>query len=428
MPPAVDQFSEEFAGFPIESVIDFWASYFQLSLDPTSRDLTAVLTALGLLRNTRLPMGWTNSVACFQRVIVKVLWEHLEHAKPFIDDVGIKGPKSRYGDVEIFPGMRKFVWEHLQILRGILGDIWRSGLTISGKKSAFAMPAITIVGMLCTADGRQPDRKKVQKILDWPTPRSVREARGFIGICVYYRIFVRGFSVTAAPILELFRKSTVFSWNAARQDAMDQLKKQLTEAPILISLDFSPSALPIHLTVDASKVGWGAVLQQDQSDGTRRPARFESGIWSDVEQKYDAVKLECRGLLKALKKFRFWLFGRHFMMETDVQTLVWLVNQPPNDLPNAMLTRWLTYIRLFDFDVRHVQGRKNGVADSLSRRGKAPEDDEDDGDDDDVDDFFDARLYSITVTPPANPTARVWLVDAEYSGEDLVIAQYLEIL
>jgi hypothetical protein len=179
------------------------------------------------------------------------------------------------------------------------------------------MPAITIVGMLCTADGRQPAQKKVQKILDWPTPRSVREARGFIGICVYYRIFVRGFSVIAAPILELFRKSVPFTWNSARQDAMEQLKKALTEAPTLVTLDFSPSALPIHLTVDTSKVGWGAVLQQDQSDGTRRPACFDSGIWSDVEQKYDAVKLECRGLLKALKKFRFWLFGRHFIVETD---------------------------------------------------------------------------------------------------------------
>ena len=93
---------------------------------------------------------------------------------------------------------------------------------------------------------------------------------------------------------------------------MEQLKKALTEAPTLVTLDFSPSALPIHLTVDTSKVGWGAVLQQDQSDGTRRPARFDSGIWSDVEQKYDAVKLECRGLLKALKKFPVLAFRKAF--------------------------------------------------------------------------------------------------------------------
>jgi hypothetical protein len=87
---------------------------------------------------------------------------------------------------------------------------------------------------------------------------------------------------------------------------MNELKRLLTEAPILISLDFSASALAIILNVDAStKIGWGAVLSQLQLDGRPRPARYESGIWSGAELKYDALKLECRGLLKALKKLRF---------------------------------------------------------------------------------------------------------------------------
>jgi len=75
---------------------------------------------------------------------------------------------------------------------------------------------------------------------------------------------------------------------------------------------------------------------------------------------------------------------------TDSQTLVWLLNQPPNDLPNAMMTRWLAYIRLFDFDVKHIKGTKNGAADGLSRRGKG----ECDECDSDPDDYFDARLYA----------------------------------
>ena len=98
---------------------------------------------------------------------------------------------------------------------------------------------------------------------------------------------------------------------------MDELKRRLTTAPILISLDFSPSALDILLHVDASTtIGWGGVLSQLQSDGTIRPSRFESGLWNDAEKKYDAVKLECRGLLKALKKFRFWLYN-------DISFLKW---------------------------------------------------------------------------------------------------------
>lgn len=430
MPPSVDEFSEDFAGYPISSAIDYYSGYYEISLDKKSRDLTAFYTDLGLVRMTRLPQGWTNSVACFQRVMAKVHWRQIpHHVRPFLDDCGIKGPKDRYNDEEISPGVRRFVYEHAQIFRQFMHDCWSAGLTISGAKSAIGMSGINIVGFMCDYDGRRTDHKKVQKIVDWPTPCSVKDARGFIGIVVYYRIFIVGFAIIAAPIFMLFRKGVRFLWTAECQLAMNTLKKCITEAPVLISLDFSLSALPIILHVDASSsIGWGAILSQLQKGGELHPARFESGIWSNVERKYDALKLECRGLLKALKKLRFWLFGRYFSVRTDSQTLVWLLNQPPNDLPNAMMTRWLSYIRLFDFDVTHIPGNKNNGADALSRRGKAPEDD-DEEDENEADDYFDAKLYEITATGRSvNPVAQIYLHEAEYDGNDLVLGRYLETL
>ena len=107
MPPAVDEFSEEFAGFPITSSIDYFSSFHEISLAKVSRDLTAFLTALGLVRLTRMPQGWTNSVAVFQRIMGKVHFRQIPHeAQPFLDDVALKGPKSRYNDELISPGVR----------------------------------------------------------------------------------------------------------------------------------------------------------------------------------------------------------------------------------------------------------------------------------------------------------------------------------
>jgi len=132
-----------------------------------------------------------------------------------------------------------------------------------GFKCAIGMPEIAIVGIVCDHDGRHPDQKKVAKILDWPVPRSTKEARAFIGVIVYYRIFIVAFSIIAAPIFRLFRKNVMFVWYLECQDAMDELKRCLTQAPVLITLDFSPSALEIILNVDASTtIGWGAVLLQ----------------------------------------------------------------------------------------------------------------------------------------------------------------------
>ncbi len=106
MPPSVDEFSEEFAGFPITSSIDYFSSFHEISLARVSHDLTAFLTALGLVRLTRMPQGWTNSVAVFQRIMGKVHFRQILHeAQPFLDDVALKGPKSRYNDELISPGV-----------------------------------------------------------------------------------------------------------------------------------------------------------------------------------------------------------------------------------------------------------------------------------------------------------------------------------
>ena len=167
MPPSVDEFSEDFAGYPITSAIDYYSGYYEISLDKKSRDLTAFMTELGLVRITKLPQGWTNSIACFQRVMRKVHWKQIpRHVGPFLDDCGIKGPKSHYDEEEIRPGIRKFVYEHAQIFRQFMRDCWSAGLTISGAKSAIGMRGINIVGFLCDYNGRRPEEKKIQKIID----------------------------------------------------------------------------------------------------------------------------------------------------------------------------------------------------------------------------------------------------------------------
>ena len=93
-------------------------------------------------------------------------------------------------------------------------DAWVAGLTISGLKSAIGMPGIEIVGMVCDYNGRHPEARKVQKILDWPIPRTLRQARGFVGIAVYYRIFIHGFTIIGAPIVMITLRSRVMIMQA----------------------------------------------------------------------------------------------------------------------------------------------------------------------------------------------------------------------
>ena len=397
LPPSSDDFAEEFAGMHILSLVDWFSGYDQVELDVGSRDLTAFMTPIGLMRCTTLPQGATNSVAQFVRIANKILNHHIpERARSFVDDIGVKGPKTDYGEEEVFAGVRRFVLEHLCNLDQVLCDIERSGATVAGAKSQFCMEGIEIVGYVCDREGRHPQSSKIEKILKWPTPTNQTELRGFLGICVYYRVWINGFAFKVAVFYKLLRKGAEWKWTVQHEVAMFDLKEALTTAPALVSIDYSADAGKVVLAVDASLDGWGAVLQQLERDSKKRhPVRYESGIWSNAEAKYDALKRETRGLLKALKKFKRWLYGIQFIVETDAMTLAAQLNRQATDLPGALVTQWLAWIRLFDFEVRHVPGSKNVVADGLSRKPATEEDLDEAEREQDIDDWIETQLVPI---------------------------------
>ena len=133
--------------------------------------------------------------------------------------------------------------------------------------------------------------------------------------------------------------------------------------------------------------------------GKRHPSRYESRIWSAAEKKYDATKRECWGVLKALKKVRYWLYGVRFILETDARVLVAQLNRSGTDLPGALVTWWIAWIQLFDFEVWHVPGLKHSAADGLSRRPLTAADLAEAEAERDIDDFILTELNSLQVSP-----------------------------
>ena len=192
-PTSGDDFSEEFAGFPLLSRLDFFSGYDQCILAPESRDMTAFITPFGLLRMTALPQGYTNRVQVCDRVICKVLKDLISQNrwKPFIDDIAVKPKtKSYFHDsngrsAEVAPGIRKFALEAIISLDKVLADIERAGATISGEKSKFLKESLKVVAYLCREKGRSLEEVKMKKIEDWPPCKNVSDVRGFIGLCVY---------------------------------------------------------------------------------------------------------------------------------------------------------------------------------------------------------------------------------------------------
>jgi hypothetical protein len=134
LPPSVDEFAEEFTGCHITSLVDLYSGYNQILLHPKSRDLTAFFTLLRLLQNTTLPQGATNSVAQFIRIINLILEDiNPEVAKPFINNISVKGPYTNYDREEALPSIQRFILEHIQNLDKTLKRIKRARASISAK-------------------------------------------------------------------------------------------------------------------------------------------------------------------------------------------------------------------------------------------------------------------------------------------------------
>ena len=213
-------------------------------------------------------------------------------------------------------------------------DIEHSGGTISGEKSEFLKDGIKMVAFICGSKGRTPEEGKVSKpcflqftpgsggggvVLPsgfisprWLTGnrRNGNRSQGVLGLCVYYRIWIRDFAIRANPLYDLTRGKKDYVWGERQQAAMDNLKEAFTNAPALKPIDYGAEGMVV-LSVDSGLIGWGAILQQEETLGSsrRHPSRYENGLWTAAERRYDSGKLECRGLLRALKKLRYYLHG-----------------------------------------------------------------------------------------------------------------------
>jgi len=173
LPLATEELAMHFARRACSGILDLYVAYDERVLAERSRDLTTFQTPFGALRLVTLPMGWTNSVPIFHNDVTYILRDEIpKYMLPYIDDVPIRCPKTRYelpGDrVETLdqnPGIRRFVFEHLVNVNRILQRMKYAGGTFSGPKMMICSDHIIIVGFECSYEGRKLTNDTIGKIL-----------------------------------------------------------------------------------------------------------------------------------------------------------------------------------------------------------------------------------------------------------------------
>jgi len=168
-----------------------------------------------------------NLVPIFYDDITYILRNEIpKYMLPYIDDVPIKGPKTRYellGDgVETLdknPGIRRFVFEHLENVNRILQRMKHAGGTFSGPKMTIYSDHIIIVGFECSYKGRKPTNDAIRKILHWESYEDTTDIRAFLGTAIQCRNHIPNFVMVVAPLYEIVKKDVPFEWGPTQQKA-----------------------------------------------------------------------------------------------------------------------------------------------------------------------------------------------------------------
>ncbi|GFY24054.1 transposon Tf2-9 polyprotein [Trichonephila clavipes] len=208
----------------------------------------------------------------------------------------------------------------------------------------------------CSYGPRKSVRRK-----EWKRPENLRELRSFLGLCTYYRKFVKGFSNIARPLHKLTESKQKFQWAKECEDSFLQLKEALTSSPILI---YTQPDKPFILDTDASNESVGAVLSQE-IDGQERVVAYWSKCLSKPERNYCVTRKELLAIVKAIEHFHHYLYGQKFLLRADHASLTWLMNFRNTE---GQVARWIQRLNEYYFDIRHRKGSSHGNADALSRR------------------------------------------------------------
>jgi hypothetical protein len=125
------------------------------------------------------------------------------------------------------------------------------------SKCDFWLKEIKFLGHTISQAGITFDPDKVQEVMNWKPPVTVRQIQSFLGLAGYYRRFIPDFSRIAKPITELLKKETKIVWSQKCEDAFHALRQHLTTAPLLAQPN---SSKPFDVYCDASGTGLCCVL------------------------------------------------------------------------------------------------------------------------------------------------------------------------
>ena len=347
--PTIEDIATRLHGAKVFTILDVRCGFWHVPLDEQSSQLTTFHTPFGRYRWLRMPFGISSAPEVFQRRMHELI-EGLPGVEVVADDFVAIG----FGNTQ-----EEAMLDHDKNLAGLLQRCEQRNVRLNADKIKFRMHEVPFIGHVATKDGLRVDPCKVKAILEMPIPNNVSAIQRLLGFSQYLSKFLPHLSDITKPLRDLTQKDIAWTWDHAQQQAFDELKKAVTNTPVLCYYTLQEE---VTLQCDASQTGLGAALLQNG-----QPVAYASRALTSTEIQYAQIEKELLAIVFACDHFEVYIYGRNTVhVETDHKPLVSIMLKPLNKAPSR-LQRMLLKLQRYNLVVKYKVGKQMFVADTLSR-------------------------------------------------------------
>ncbi|KAF8754244.1 hypothetical protein RHS01_06464 [Rhizoctonia solani] len=290
--PRPDDLMAQLRGAKIFTKLDLRWGYNNVRVKEGDKWKTAFRTKYGLYKSLVMTFGLTNAPAAFQHFMNKLFKDLLDVCVIiYLDDILIYSKDDA---------------SHTQHVHEVLKRLMENQLFCKASKCTFHVTSVEYLGIIVSDKGFSLDKLKIQAVQEWPAPTKVKEVQSFLGFANFLRCFVANFSHIARPLHNLVKKDIPWKWEVREQEAFQNLKDAITNAPVLCHAD---PTKPYFLETNASGAALGSILSQRQEDGRLHPLGFLSESFKGAEQNYNTHNKELLAIIRSFEYWRIFLEG-----------------------------------------------------------------------------------------------------------------------
>jgi len=213
---------------------------------------------------------------------------------------------------------------HDEIVEEVLRRLEENDLFVKPEKCVWKVREVGFLGVIIREDGIRMEKEKVQEVMEWPVPKSMKDMQKFLGLANYYRWFVKDFAKIAKPLHETTRKDNKWNWGERQQKVFEELKRRFTMEPVLVTPDLDRE---MRVEADASDFAMGGVLSMKCEDEKWRPVAYISKLLNEAKRNYEIHDKEMLVIIRCLEAWRHFLEGAkdRFEIWTDHKNLEYFI-------------------------------------------------------------------------------------------------------